>query len=50
MAKRLPDPPTADPKLEGEPDTKKQKTEHTSPKVKDAKPVTVEVVEDEKEE
>lgn len=42
LAKRLPDPPTTDPKEQGEPDSKKQKTEQTSPKVKMAQPATVE--------
>ncbi|EOD43604.1 putative lrp16 family protein [Neofusicoccum parvum UCRNP2] len=47
LAKRLPDPPTADPKEEGEPDNKRQKTEQTSPKVKEAQPATVEDSEEE---
>ncbi|OJD32164.1 a1pp-domain-containing protein [Diplodia corticola] len=47
LAKRLPDPPTAEPKLAGSPDTKRQKTEHNTPKVKEAKPASVEDVEEE---
>ncbi|KAL1614430.1 hypothetical protein SLS54_009777 [Diplodia seriata] len=47
LAKRLPDPPTAEPKLAGSPDTKRQKTEHTTPKVKEARPASVEDAEEE---
>ncbi|EKG14263.1 Appr-1-p processing [Macrophomina phaseolina MS6] len=47
LAKRLPDPPSADPKLEGEPDNKRQKTEHATPKAVEAKPASVEEVDDE---
>lgn len=47
LAKRLPDPPSADPKLEGEPDNKRQKTEHATPKAAEAKPASVEEVDDE---
>ncbi|KAK0658393.1 O-acetyl-ADP-ribose deacetylase MACROD1 [Lasiodiplodia hormozganensis] len=42
LAKRLPDPPTTEPKLDGSPDIKRQKTEHTTSKVTEAKPATVE--------